>query len=96
MDVACRRHIRCHFTGLRHVPLAAHFEEKLHQSDVESHELPELVEHTSENAPQAELADVGQEIPPREQQTPEALGEFTNAEIKKWWPIIKAANIRGE
>jgi hypothetical protein len=29
-------------------------------------------------------------------QTPEALGAFQSAEIKKWWPIIKAANIKGE
>jgi len=42
------------------------------------------------------LADIGQEIFPREQQTPEALAALQKAEIKKWWPIIKAANIRGE
>jgi len=42
------------------------------------------------------LADMGQEIFPREQQTPEALGAFHKAEIEKWWPIIKAANIKGE
>jgi tripartite-type tricarboxylate transporter receptor subunit TctC len=42
------------------------------------------------------LADVAQEIPPRDQQTPEALGAFTKAEIEKWWPIIKAANIKEE
>jgi tripartite-type tricarboxylate transporter receptor subunit TctC len=42
------------------------------------------------------LADLGQEIPPREQQTPEALAALQKAEIAKWWPIIKAANIRGE
>jgi tripartite-type tricarboxylate transporter receptor subunit TctC len=35
-------------------------------------------------------------IPPREQQTPEALGAFQKAEIEKWWPIIKAANIKVE
>ncbi len=41
------------------------------------------------------LADIGQSVPPREQQTPEALGAFQKAEIEKWWPIIKAANIKG-
>ncbi len=42
------------------------------------------------------LADLGQEIFPRAQQTPEALGAYQKAEIEKWWPIIKAANITGE
>ena len=42
------------------------------------------------------LSDLGQEIPPRELQTPEALGIYQKAEIEKWWPIIKAANIKGE
>jgi tripartite-type tricarboxylate transporter receptor subunit TctC len=42
------------------------------------------------------LIDIGQEIPPRDQQTPEALGAFQKAEIEKWWPIIKAANIKAE
>ena len=36
------------------------------------------------------LADLGQEIYPRDQQTPEALGALQRAEIKTWWPIIKA------
>ena len=40
------------------------------------------------------LADLGQEIPPREQQTPEALGAYHKADIDKWWPVIKAANIK--
>jgi tripartite-type tricarboxylate transporter receptor subunit TctC len=42
------------------------------------------------------LAELGQEIPPREQQTPQALAAFHKAEIEKWWPIIKAANIKSE
>jgi tripartite-type tricarboxylate transporter receptor subunit TctC len=40
--------------------------------------------------------DLGQEIPPVEQQTPEALGAFQKAEIEKWWPLIKAAHIKVE
>jgi len=41
-----------------------------------------------------QLGDIGQEIFPRDQQTPEALRAFQRAEIEKWWPIIKAANIK--
>jgi len=40
--------------------------------------------------------DLGQEIPPVEQQTPEALGAYQKAEIEKWWPLIKAAHIKVE
>jgi tripartite-type tricarboxylate transporter receptor subunit TctC len=42
------------------------------------------------------LADLGQEIPEPAGRTPQALGDLQKAEIEKWWPIIKAANIRGE
>jgi tripartite-type tricarboxylate transporter receptor subunit TctC len=42
------------------------------------------------------FTDAGDEIPAREQQTPEALGAHHKAEIEKWWPIIKAANIKAE
>jgi len=42
------------------------------------------------------LDDMGLDIPPLDQQTPEALGAFHKAEVKKWWPIIKAANIKAE
>ena len=42
------------------------------------------------------LADIGQEIFPREQQTPHALAAYQKAEIEKWWPIVKEANIKTE
>jgi tripartite-type tricarboxylate transporter receptor subunit TctC len=42
------------------------------------------------------LSDLGQELPPREEQTPESFSALLQANIEKWWPIIKAANIRPE
>ena len=42
------------------------------------------------------LTDLGLETLPPEQQTAEALATLQRAEIEKWWPIIKAANIKPE
>ena len=42
------------------------------------------------------LVELGQDIPPTDQQTPEALYAYHKAEIEKWWPIIKAAGIKAE
>ena len=47
-------------------------------------------------ATRARLIEMGQEIPARDMQTPEALAAFQKAEIEKWWPIIKAAGIKAE
>jgi tripartite-type tricarboxylate transporter receptor subunit TctC len=44
----------------------------------------------------AKFANFGLDVASREQQTPEGLAAFHKAEIEKWWPIIKAAGIRGE
>jgi tripartite-type tricarboxylate transporter receptor subunit TctC len=52
-----------------------------------------VVEALADPGVRARLADLGQEIFPREQQTPEALRALQKAEIEKWWPIIKAAGI---
>jgi len=54
------------------------------------------VEALADPAVRRRLTDLGQEIFPREQQTPEALGAFQKAEIEKWWPIIKEAGIKPE
>jgi len=50
----------------------------------------------AEPAVRQRLGDIGQEIFPREQQRPESLGALQKAEIAKWWPIIKEANIKAE
>jgi len=42
------------------------------------------------------MTEQGHELPSREQQTPEALAAHHRAEVDKWWPIIKAANIQAE
>jgi tripartite-type tricarboxylate transporter receptor subunit TctC len=47
-------------------------------------------------AVQRRFLELGQETPPPDKQTPAALKEHQTAEIAKWWPIVKAANIRAE
>lgn len=41
------------------------------------------------------LSDIGQQLPTREQLTPQALTSYQQDEIAKWWPVITAANIKG-
>jgi tripartite-type tricarboxylate transporter receptor subunit TctC len=55
-----------------------------------------VVEALADTSVRQRLADIGQGVFPRDQQTPEALGAFQEAEIEKWWPIIKAAGIKAE
>jgi tripartite-type tricarboxylate transporter receptor subunit TctC len=55
-----------------------------------------VVEALADPTVQNRLAGIGQEIFPRQQQTPEALAVFQKTEIEKWWPIIKAAGIKAE
>ena len=54
------------------------------------------VEALADPGLRARLADLGQEIFPRDQQTPEALRALQKAEIAKWWPIIKEAGIKAQ
>jgi tripartite-type tricarboxylate transporter receptor subunit TctC len=42
------------------------------------------------------FTELGHEIPSREQLTPEALRAHHKAEVDKWWPIMRAANMKAE
>jgi tripartite-type tricarboxylate transporter receptor subunit TctC len=42
------------------------------------------------------LTELGQDLPLREQLTPQALAAYHKSEIEKWWPLIKGANIKAE
>jgi len=42
------------------------------------------------------LAELELQIPPPEQQTPQAMHVLQEAEIKKWWPVVKAAGLKPE
>jgi tripartite-type tricarboxylate transporter receptor subunit TctC len=55
-----------------------------------------VMDALADPAAQTKLAELGQEIYPRARQTPEALAALQKAEIEKWWPIIKAGDIKVE
>jgi tripartite-type tricarboxylate transporter receptor subunit TctC len=55
-----------------------------------------MVDALADPAIQKRLADLGLDVAPRELQSPEGLARFHKAEIEKWWPVIKAANIKVE
>jgi tripartite-type tricarboxylate transporter receptor subunit TctC len=61
--------------------------DKLNAATVEALAAPEV---------RARFADLGLDLFPREEQTPEALAAVQKADIEKWWPIIKAAGIKAE
>jgi tripartite-type tricarboxylate transporter receptor subunit TctC len=45
---------------------------------------------------QQKLAKLGQQVSSRDRQTPDALAALQKSEAGKWWPIIKAENLRGQ
>jgi tripartite-type tricarboxylate transporter receptor subunit TctC len=45
-------------------------------------------------ATRKKLVDLAQDIFPPDQQSPEALATFQQAEIDKWWPVIKEVGIK--
>jgi tripartite-type tricarboxylate transporter receptor subunit TctC len=55
-----------------------------------------MVQALAEPKVKERFADLGLEVASREQQSPEGLGAFQKAEFDKWWPIIRAANIKVE
>jgi tripartite-type tricarboxylate transporter receptor subunit TctC len=55
-----------------------------------------IVETLADPAVQKRMNDIGQGPWPRDKQNPEGLAAQQKAEIEKWWPIIKAANIKAE
>jgi tripartite-type tricarboxylate transporter receptor subunit TctC len=55
-----------------------------------------VVEALSDPTVRSRLADLGYEVFPREQQTPETLGAMVKSETERWWPIIKELKIKAE
>jgi tripartite-type tricarboxylate transporter receptor subunit TctC len=55
-----------------------------------------MMQALADPAVKARFSELGLDVAAREQQTPDGLAAFHKAEIEKWWPIIKAANIKGE
>jgi tripartite-type tricarboxylate transporter receptor subunit TctC len=55
-----------------------------------------MVQAVANPSVRARFAELGIDVAARELQTPDGLAAFHKAEIEKWWPIIKAANIKAE
>ena len=55
-----------------------------------------MVQALADPAIRTRFSDLGLDVASREQQSPEGLAAFHKGEIEKWWPIIKAANIKVE
>jgi tripartite-type tricarboxylate transporter receptor subunit TctC len=55
-----------------------------------------IVDALADAKARARLADLGFEIPPRDEETPDALRALQKADVERWWPIIKDLGIRPE
>jgi tripartite-type tricarboxylate transporter receptor subunit TctC len=53
-----------------------------------------FVETLADETVKKRFSDVGQDIWPREGQNPKALATHQQAEVERWWPIVKAAGIK--
>ena len=65
-------------------------------SDIVARVNAAVAETLNDPAVQKRVADQGLDMPAPGQRTPQALASWQKAEIEKWWPIIKSANIRGQ
>jgi tripartite-type tricarboxylate transporter receptor subunit TctC len=54
------------------------------------------VDALNDPAVRTKLENLGLQMPPPNELTPQALGTLQKAEIVKWWPMIKAANVKVE
>jgi tripartite-type tricarboxylate transporter receptor subunit TctC len=54
------------------------------------------VDALNDPAVRAQLEKLGLQMPPQDKLSPQALGDWQKAEIAKWWPMIKAANVKVE
>ena len=54
------------------------------------------VEAMNDPAVRKKFEDLGLQMPPADKLTPAALGAWQKSEIAKWWPMIKAANVKVE
>jgi tripartite-type tricarboxylate transporter receptor subunit TctC len=52
------------------------------------------VDALNDPAVRKQLENLGLQMPPKDQLSPQALGAWQRAEIAKWWPVIKAANVK--
>ena len=52
------------------------------------------IEALNDPAVRKQLENLGLQMPPKDKLTPEALGAWQKSEIAKWWPMIKAANVK--
>jgi tripartite-type tricarboxylate transporter receptor subunit TctC len=55
-----------------------------------------VVDALNDPAVRGQLENLGLQMPPADQLSPEALGSWQKAEIAKWWPMLKAANVKVE
>jgi tripartite-type tricarboxylate transporter receptor subunit TctC len=52
------------------------------------------VDALNDPAVRKQLENLGLQMPPRDRLSPGALGSWQKAEIAKWWPMLKAANVK--